>query len=135
MDRDDDDCQELKRRLEVSAAGAGLTTRTTNPAAYQVVTRLAIEELEAWFFGDWDAVSAAYPRVPPSVPSQARYRSPDAVAGGTWEALERILQRAGYFRGGLAKIQAARSIAPHMEPQHNTSPSFQKLRRALAEMA
>jgi hypothetical protein len=25
-----------------------------------VVNRLAIEELEAWYFGDWEAVRAAY---------------------------------------------------------------------------
>jgi hypothetical protein len=100
-----------------------------------VVTRLAIEELEAWYFGDWEAVRAAYPRLPATIPAQAKYRDPDAIVGGTWEALERILQKAGYFSLGLAKIEAARAIAAHMVPERNTSRSFQILRNALADMA
>lgn len=100
---------------------------------YAVVNRLAIEELEAWFFGDWEAVRRAYPRVNPNVPAQARYRQPDAIRGGTWEALERVLQSAGYFASGLRKIEAARAVAAHMEPTRNASPSFQALRVALDE--
>lgn len=79
---------------------------------------------------------AAYPRVPASIPSQAPYRAPDAIAGGTWEAFERVLQAAGYFRtGGLRKIEAARAIAEHMVFARNTSPSFRALCQALGEMA
>jgi len=136
IDRDNDDCVALKARLDEMAAAAGLTPRSRSTGnAYALVNRLAIEELEAWFFGDWEAVRTAYPRVSASVPSQARYRDPDCVAGGTWEAFERVLRNAGYFRGGLRKIEAARSIAEHMEPHRNTSRSFHALRVALLEMA
>jgi hypothetical protein len=118
------------------AAAAGLVTRSkAGGKPYAVVTRLAIEELEAWYFGDWDAVRAAYPRVPATIPAQAKYRDPDAIAGGTWEAFERVLQKAGYFKIGLAKMQAARTVAAHMEPDRNASRSFQVFRSALAEMA
>ena len=65
------------------------------------------------------------------MPSQAKYRDPDAITGGTWEALERLLQKAGYFKTGLRKIEAARSIAAHMDPTRNTSQSFQVFRSAL----
>ncbi len=131
VDRDDDDCHALKQRLEDAAKAAGLATRST-PAAgqYRVVNRLAIEELEAWFFGDWDAVRAAYPGVSASIPGIARYRDPDAIRGGTWEALERVLKKAGYFAGGLRKIQAAREISRHMDPDRNRSRSFRALRDA-----
>jgi len=135
MDRDDQDCQKLKGRLEQIATDAQLRTRTrAGGGAYHVVNRLAIEELEAWYFGDWDAVRAAYPRVPDGTPRQGRYRDPDAVAGGTWEAFERVLQRAGYFRTGLRKIEAARAIAEHWNPDVNQSHSFRAFRDVLQEM-
>jgi hypothetical protein len=136
VDRDCDDCRELKRVLEQYAAGAKLSTRAhPQQGRFTVINRIAIEELEAWYFGDWDAVRAAYPRVAESVPRRQGYRNPDAIAGGTWEAFERVLQRAGYFKGGLRKVEAARSIAPHLDPARNTSRSFQVFRDALLELA
>jgi hypothetical protein len=135
VDRDDDDCAVLKRKLEKAARDSGLISRTRRAGGrFQVVNRLAIEELEAWFFGDWDAVCAAYPGVDPNVPSKSKYRDPDAVLGGTWEALERILKRAGHFQTGLRKIEAARAIAQHMDPRANRSRSFQAFRDAVVEM-
>ena len=136
VDRDDDDCYRLKQLLDTMAQNAGLRTRAQDRSAKtQVVNRLAIEELEAWFFGDWNAMKSAYPKVNAGIPGKQGYRNPDAIAGGTWEALERILQRAGYFRSGLRKIEAARAIAHHMEPRSNRSGSFQAFRDALSEMA
>lgn len=134
IDRDDDSCEELKRELDDLARGAGLSLRTSPSAPWQIVNRLAIEELEAWFFGDWEAVRAAYPRVPATIPSKQPYRACDAIRGGTWEAFERELQRAGYFRGGLPKIEVAREVARHMVPKRNRSPSFGKLLEVLAEL-
>ena len=43
--------------------------------------------------------------------------------------------KAGYFSGGLRKIEAAEQIAPHMDPSRNTSHSFQVFRDALLEAA
>ena len=91
-----------------------------------------IEELEAWFFGDPDALRAAYPRVSRTLERKARYRDPDAVPGGTWEALLRVLQRAGYYKGvPLPKLEAANRIAQHMDPERNRSRSFQAFRAGL----
>jgi len=136
VDRDDDDCKALLTRLDAMAKRSGLRTkRSAGRTPWALVPRLAVEELEAWYFGDWQAVQEAYPRVPAGVPSQAKYRVADAVAGGTWEAFERVLQKAGYFETGLAKIAAARAIAERMDPERNTSRSFQGLRRAFASMA
>lgn len=136
VDRDGDDCSELKARLEQIALDAGVATKSAPRAGrFILVNRIAIEELEAWFFGDWAAVRSAYPKVEANVPSQAAYRHSDAVAGGTWEALERILQAAGYFAGGLGKVTAARAIAEQMDPARNTSPSFRALRDVLLPMA
>jgi len=135
IDRDDDHCRQLKRRLEHAAWDAGLKTPTHGGTGKaQVVNRLAIEELEAWFFGDWHAVRLAYPAVNENIPSKAGYRDPDAIKGGTWEALERILKRSGYFATGLRKIEAARTIARHMDPQENRSTSFRAFRNALVDL-
>jgi hypothetical protein len=118
VDRDDDDCEDLKQQLEKAASDAGLVTKTkANGQVYHVVNRLAIEELEAWYFGDWEAVRAAYPRVDSNLPQKAGYRDSDAVSGGTWEAFEKVLQKARYFKNGLRKIEAARTVAEHMEPR------------------
>ncbi|CAH1745233.1 conserved protein of unknown function [Thauera humireducens] len=133
VDRDDDDCLLIKQRLENIAAEAGLLSKTTAgpERRFQVVNRIVVEELESWFFGDWPAVRAAYPRVPETVPQKAAYRDPDAIRGGTWEQLERILQRAGYFKSGLRKNELARAVSAHMQPERNTSQSFQVFRSAL----
>lgn len=134
VDRDDDCCQELKYKLEQISKAAKLDTRTiTGEKPWQIVNRIAIEELEAWYFGDWDAVRNAYPRVRKNTPDKASFRSPDAITGGTWEAFERILQRARYFKNGLRKIEAAKMIGQEMNAQRNTSHSFQVFRNALLE--
>jgi hypothetical protein len=134
IDRDGESCQELKADLDGVARDAGMKVRTGRDNPWQIVNRIAIEELEAWFFGDWAAVRAAYPRVPATIPSKEPYRACDAIRGGTWEAFERVLQQAGYFAGGLRKIEAARAVARHMVPSRNLSPSFGKLREVFAEL-
>jgi hypothetical protein len=136
VDRDGDNCIELKRRLEQVAMGAGLTTFTQNRRGpFSVINRIAIEELEAWYFGDWSAVEAAYEKVPPTIPRKSGFRNPDAIAGGTWEAFQRVLVKAGYYPAGIPKIEVARRIAPHRDPARNTSRSFQVFRNALRQAA
>ena len=134
VDRDREECRELKSRMEEICERAGLRSRrAVGGLDWQVVTRIAIEELEAWYFGDWSAVCAVYPRVSPNIPNQAPYRNPDAIAGGTWEAFERLLQKHGYFKQGLAKVQAATAIGKHVDPTRNRSRSFALFRDAIAE--
>lgn len=137
VDRDDDDCHALKTRMEEISARAGMLSRTRAKAKgradWQLVNRIAIEELEAWYFGEWVAVRSVYPRLPDGVPRSRGLRDPDAIAGGTWEAFGRVLQRHGYHRTGLPKIEAARAIGHHFEPGRARSQSFLALHRALTE--
>ena len=134
IDRDNDDCKALKQQLDQISTSAGLLTRNTSgELGWQLVNRLAIEELEAWYFGEWTGVQKAYPRVPTTVPNRAAYREPDNILGGTWEALERILKRGGYFSGGLRKMEAAVAIGKHLELALSKSPSFNKFRDALLD--
>jgi hypothetical protein len=133
VDRDNDDCQKLKAQLEAHAAGAGLMTKTQAGAShrFKVTNRIVIEELESWYFGDWQAVKKAFPKVPETIPEKAPFRNPDAIKGGTWEAFERILKRAGYFSTGLRKTECARQIARYMDVTQNRSHSFRVFNHAV----
>lgn len=134
VDEDRQDCRALKARLEGAAADAGLRTRHTHPAASQTLNRIVVEELEAWLFGDPEALRAAYPGISPTLEEKAAYRDPDAIGGGTWEALERELQRAGHYPTGIAKRRVAMEVAQHFMPERNRSRSFQTFWSALTEM-
>ena len=136
VDADRTPCTQVKQQLEEIAREAGLSTRSRRlRGRFHVINRVVVEELEAWYFGDWTAVRMVFPRLPDDIPRQRRYRQPDRIAGGTWEAFQRILQSAGYFPAGLRKIEAADRIARYMEPSRNTSPSFQALRTALSSLS
>jgi hypothetical protein len=78
-------------------------------------------------------VRRAYPKVSMSFEKKSQYRNPDAVLGGTWEALERVLQRAGYFKSGLRKTEAANEISRNMNPLNNRSKSFQVFWNGITE--
>jgi len=135
VDADADDCRELKSRLELIAREAGFSTpAAASERGFRVLNRLAIEEVEAWFLGDVEAVRAAYPRTPATLAHRAGFRDPDHIAGGTWQALQRVLQRAGYYPTGIPKVEAARAISAHMQPERNRSKSFRVFRSGLLEL-
>jgi hypothetical protein len=126
VDEDREDCLELKTRLRQAAREAGL--------AEVVLNRIIVEELEAWWFGDVEALRAVYPRLPKTLGKHRPYRDPDAIKGGTWEALDRELQKAGY-KEGLVKTEAAEKIAAHLDPERNRSRSFQVFRDGVRWLA
>ena len=135
VDEDRGDCSKLKHQLEDAAKAAGMITKSrSTDGAFAVLNRIAVEELEAWFLGDVEGLCTAYPGVPSSLGSREIFRDPDAVPGGSWEALERVLQRAGHFRGGIGKIELARTMAMHLEPSRNRSRSFQCFMKGIAAL-
>lgn len=125
VDADRQDCHALKASLERTALDAGLATKSAvlPRLPFQVLNRLAIEELEAWFFGNVAALRAAYPRVSSHLAHRETYRDPDAISGGTWEALKRLLQYHRYPWPG--KISVAERISRRMDPDRNRSRSFE----------
>lgn len=125
LDEDRQDCAALKKTLERMSREAGLGTLTAPGTGARVANRIAVEELEAWMLGDPQALRAAFPNLSATFERGAALRNPDAVKSGTWEALERLLQKSGYYQGGLAKVDCARSVAAHIEPERNASRSFQ----------
>ena len=136
LDEDRQDCKELKKRLEDMARHAGLVTKTGAGSIqdYQVMNRIAIEELEAWFFGDLEAIRKVYPRVSSTLTKKKQYRNPDAIKGGTSEALDRVLKKAGYYPDRFPKIEVARKISVNMDPERNISKSFQVFRDAIVQL-
>jgi hypothetical protein len=135
VDRDADECHDLKSKLLAAARGAGFRPRTdAGDRPFDLLARIVVEELEAWYLGDAAALRQAYPRLPRTLTSDRLCRDPDALRGGTWEALERLFQRHGYFHGGLRKLEAAATIAPQMDPDRNTSGSFGVFRDGLRDM-
>jgi hypothetical protein len=65
IDKDREDCLELKEKLEIMAISSGLITKSScqKDKSFQVLNRIVVEELEAWFFGDVQAIRQAYPKV------------------------------------------------------------------------
>ena len=135
VDEDRQDCRLLKRRLEEVAKQAGLVTKSVSVGrTFNLLNRIAVEELEAWFFGDPDAMRCAYPLLSRNFEKSATYRRPDDIKGGTAEALERLLRRHRYVMGNLPKVQVARNIAEWMDPSKNCSPSFCQFRDGILAM-
>lgn len=134
VDLDDrPDCREFKSELT--------KLLSTCPKPPQTLLRIAIEETEAWFFGDGKALLAAYPNA-----------NADVIDGyvqdsqcGTWEKLADAI-----YPGGSASLIAlgkrsprvmeqkrvwAKKIAPGMNVEQNQSPSFQRFRDGLRHLA
>lgn len=124
VDRDDDDCQVLKNTLETIAQQTDLFTKSKSDGQgeFVILNRIVIEELESWFIGDPESLRRAFSSLPSISSKSGIFRSPDN--GGSWEALHRFLKRHGIYKNSYPKIDAARRIAPHMNPDQNRSPSF-----------
>ena len=131
LDADKRDCAEFLRELK-SVADACL------PPIPNTLFRLAIEEMEAWYLGDRQALLTAYPR------------AKRGLLGGyvqdstcdTWELLadaiypggSTAIKKAGWPLPGQVKYEWAEKIGPFMDWERNQSPSFGKLRDGLRRL-
>ena len=79
--------------------------------------RIICQELEAWYFGDLDAVEKAFPGFKAARHrNKSRYRDPDSIVRPSDE-LKKIVK-------GFNKSKAARTVPQHMDINQNTSTSF-----------
>lgn len=121
-DNDGSDCKQTKARLVTMCRSAGRE---------DALVRLACQELEAWYFGNLDAVAAAFgdPSVA-EVGRKARYRDPDAVVQPSVALLELV--------PSFQKVSGARAMASRLAAGKNASRSFDAfvagVRRVMAEM-
>lgn len=124
VDNDDRNCVNFLKEL------TDLTARVA--PQLRVLFRLAIEEMEAWYLGDVDALKAAYRSVRDTV---LNTYVQDSICG-TWERLADAITPGGSARviaegwpaPGVLKSEWAEQITPHMDVETNQSVSFAKFR-------
>lgn len=132
VDTDKRDCKDFLAELDALAASC-----VPRPAI--VLFRLAIEEIEAWYFGDKVALTTAYPKAKPEV---LRAYVQDSACD-TWERLadaiypggSATIKKAGWPLPGQVKAEWAQKIGPLLDPERNLSPSFCKLRDGLKRLS
>ena len=108
-DQDDGDCKLLKSKLLGLCAKGGRS---------DAIVCITCRELEAWYWGDLEAVAKIYPRFKPqNIKNREKLRHTDAIMEPA-EALEKRIP--GFHKGNTAK-----RIGPHMNLDNNNSPSFQ----------
>ncbi len=120
LDRDSHDCIALKEEIRALCCGT----------VHDFRIRIACQELEAWYFGDLAAVSAAYGKDVTKYARQKKYRMPDEIRDPK-ETLKRLLPEHRFQREG------ARRIGEFFNAEQNTSKSFQVFLagvRSLAEL-
>ena len=130
LDADDRDCTAFLAELKAVADACH--------ASHLAMFRLAIEETEAWYLGDREALEKAYPKAKRRV---LNGYVQDSVCG-TWELLadalypggRQALRKPGAPRPGDLKHEWANRIGPFLDPDRNLSPSFGKLRDGLRRL-
>ncbi|MFZ2956986.1 MAG: DUF4276 family protein [Candidatus Ozemobacteraceae bacterium] len=130
LDTDKRDCTTFLAELKAVADACNSAPKT--------LFRLAIEEVEAWYLGDHDALFAAYPRAKQEV--LKKYVQDSAC--DTWELLadavhpggSAAIKKAGWPLPGQVKHEWAEKIGPFMNPERNLSPSFGKLKDGLRRL-
>lgn len=107
QDQDSNDCRELKEKL----------LELCKNSEKEVLVRIACHELEAWYFGDMNALSMAYDVDLSTAKRKKKYRIPDGIMNPKAE-LKRLLPE-------HQQISGARKIAPIIGIENNSSVSFQ----------
>jgi Domain of unknown function (DUF4276) len=124
LDLDREDESGFRKDLEQLAQKTAARSKT--------LFGIAIEEIEAWYFGDQPALFGAFPKAKQAVVSAYIQ---DSVCG-TWERLadaiypggSNALKKSTWPAAGVAKHEWVLRIGPLMEVGRNTSPSFLKFR-------
>lgn len=130
LDTDRRNCKDFLQELKLLSQGCNPAPRT--------LFRLAVEEMEAWYLGDREALLKAYPRAKREVLD--RYVQDSAC--GTWELLAdavhaggvAAIKKAGWPLPGQIKHEWAEKIGLFMSINQNASPSFGKFRDGLSRL-
>ncbi|MDO5065695.1 MAG: DUF4276 family protein [Propionibacteriaceae bacterium] len=135
VDADTDDCAEFRERLVAAVHESGLSVAShTAKQDGQVLPRIAVEMLEAWYFGDPHALSQAYGSAFKNLSQKRGLREPDTIRDPARQ-LEKLLSRVHKHKGGLKKTELTNDLAPHFDVEENSSPSFQRFRDGVRFLA
>ena len=130
VDSDKRNCADFLAELKAVADRCHPAPRT--------LFRLAIEEIEAWYLGDREALLAAYPRAKPNVLERYVQDNPcdtwELLADAVYPGGSAALRKAGWPLPGQVKHDWAGRIGPRLDPERNQSPSFRKLRDGLRRL-
>jgi hypothetical protein len=121
IDLDDQDCHDLKKRLEKAVKSCD-----PQPA---VLIRIAIEETESFFLSDPKAIKSAFPS---AKVGKLRSYKPDSICGA-WEKMREVIDDSSTSED---KVGWAEAIGPHLGidwkgRNANKSPSFRVFCRGL----
>ncbi len=109
QDNDGGDCRTLKQQL------VDLCEKAERNDA---LVRIAVQELEAWYFGDPNALARAFGNESlVKIGNKARYRDPDVIVKPSRELKKWVPE--------FQKISGARKMAQYLEMGTNRSLSFQ----------
>lgn len=106
QDQDANDCMVLKQKL----------LEICGEDTHEKMIRIACHELEAWYFGDLEAVSRAYNKDLSAIGRRTMYRIPDDIINPKDE-LKRFLPE-------HQQISGAKRIAEYINVNNNSSTSF-----------
>lgn len=118
-DNDGADCRAVKQKLLELCATGGRT---------DALVRIACQELEAWYFGDLEALSLAFEKEElRELGSKERFRDPDAIVNPATVLAELI--------PAFQKISGARRMAERLQPARTRSRSFRALLEAIQRLS
>lgn len=117
-DNDGGQCMALKERLQKLCVEGRRADS---------LVRIACQELEAWYFGDPEALSDAFNDDSlRGIGNRARYRDPDAIERPSDDLL--------YLVPAFQKVSGARLMARHLSRERNQSRSFQVMLDGIARL-
>jgi hypothetical protein len=115
IDQDTNDCKQLKQKL---------TDIVNKNCICDYKIRIVCKELESWLLGDLLAIEQAFPRFKSvSLKGRAQIRDVDKIKGKPSDFLLRNIPEYK-DREKLPKLVFSKKIAPFMDINNNTSPSF-----------
>ena len=118
-DADNDNCKDLK---------AALVKLCQNSGQPDTLVRIVCQELEAWYFGQPDALFSAFGDASlRMIGTRARYRNPDSIV--------RLSKQLRGLCPEFQKISGARRMANYLSYPRNLSPSFRAFMEGVARLS
>lgn len=119
VDQDNDNCKQLKNDIK------NIIKSNTGKLFTSVIEVIIVcRELEAWYFGDYEAILVAYPKFSSFVSKNNKWvRESDKRTKPSKHLLEKLNE--------VSKVQLAKKIAPHISTDRNISASFKHFVRVI----